>query len=597
MGLEEQVHARLVEVLADLAAEGVLAVDPALRDRVSMEPPPKGTRGHLATNAALMLAKAAGRAPRALGELLAERLGRLPELEGVEVAGPGFLNLTFRPVAFQRVLEEILGSGPGYGRALAATGERVNVEFVSANPTGPLLISHGRGAVVGDVVARLLEVTGHRVTREYYINDFGNQVRLLAESVRARAVGADPPEGGYAGGYVDDLVSYIRAHTPELLAPAADGELKRCSIRLMLDGIPGSALAGIRPILRAMGIEFDVWTSEEGLHRWGHVNRTLAELRARGRTHRGTDGALFFTSGEEDDKDRVIQKGDGDFTYFAGDIAYHQDKLARGFQRMIDVWGADHHGYIPRVRSALDALGYDASRFEVLLFQLVKLSRDGREVRMGKRLGNLITLQEVMEEIDAAVGNPNAGRDALRVFFLSRRVDTPITLDLDLAKKQEAENPVFYLQYGHARLCSILRRARERFGLGVPRYSPTLAARVTHPLELQILAELGRYPATLHEAAGLREPQKVLGYLSGLAQAFQSYYTQLRGEGDAILPGVKQQTEGWESRWDREKTLGRLLWVDGIRIVYRSGLELMGVDAPERMMRVGQEEQLEEVGA
>jgi arginyl-tRNA synthetase len=597
MGLEEQLRLRLVEVLAQLAAEGIVVVEAALRDRVSIEPPPKGTRGHLATNAAMLLAKAAGRAPRSLAELLAERLGRAPEVDAVEVAGPGFLNLTFRPAAFQRVLEEVLAAGSGYGRALAATGERVNVEFVSANPTGPLLISHGRGAVVGDVVARLLEVTGHRVTREYYINDFGNQVRLLAESVQARAVGAEAPEGGYGGGYVDELVSYIRAHTPDLLASSARNELKRWSIRLMLDGIPGSALAGIRPMLRAMGIEFDVWTSEEGLHRWGHVSRTLEELEARGRTHRGADGAVFFTAGGDDDKDRVIQKSDGDLTYFAGDIAYHQDKFARGFERMIDVWGADHHGYIPRVRSALEALGYDANRFEVLLFQLVKLTREGREVRMGKRLGNLITLQEVMEEIDSAVNNPNAGRDALRVYFLSRRVDTPITLDLDLAKKQEAENPVFYLQYGHARLCSILRRALEKFGLEVPRYSPSLAARITHPLELQILAELGRYPAVLREAAGLREPQKVLGYVNGLAQAFQSYYTQLRVEGDAILPSVRQQTEGWERRWDRDKTLGRLLWVDGIRTVYRSGLELMGVDAPERMVRAGQEEQLEEVDA
>ena len=377
-----------------------------------------------------------------------------PRIEQIEVAGPGFLNVTFRPGAFQDVLAEIVRLGPAYGRAPAATGARINVEFVSANPTGPLLVSHGRGAVVGDVVARLLEATGHRVTREYYINDFGNQVRLLGESVRAAAAGEEPPEGGYGGSYVGATASYVRAHRPELLSPGAEEELKRFAIGLMLDGIPGSELQGIRAVLDDMGIEFDVWTSEEGLHRWGRVERSLGELERRGRTTRAADGALFFVTGQEDDKDRVIQKGDGDFTYFASDIAYHDDKLARGFGRMIDVWGADHHGYIARLRSALEALGQAAGGFEVLLFQLVKLVREGREVRMGKRLGNLITLQEVMEEIDLEVGNPHAGRDALRVFFLSRRVDTPITLDLELAKKQEAENPVFYIQYGHARLCS-----------------------------------------------------------------------------------------------------------------------------------------------
>jgi arginyl-tRNA synthetase len=345
-----------------------------------------------------------------------------------------------------------------------------------------------------------------------------------------------------------------------------------------------------------MGIEFDVWTSEEGLHRWGSVARSLAVLERRGRTARAADGALFFVTGQEDDKDRVIQKSDGDYTYFASDIAYHDDKVARGFDRMIDVWGADHHGYIARLKSAFEALGRDPSRFEVLLFQLVKLVREGREVRMGKRLGNLITLQEVMEEIDAEVGNPHAGRDALRVFFLSRRVDTPITLDLELAKKQEAENPVFYIQYGHARLCSILRRARDRFGLGVPRYSRELAARVTHPLELELLGDLGRYPAVLREAAEAREPQKLLAYLNSLALAFQSYYTQLRTEGDAILPTEKQQTDGWESRWDRNKTLGRLLWVDAIRSVYSSGLGLLGVTAPERMVRPSGEESADEPG-
>jgi arginyl-tRNA synthetase len=584
MGVEEQLRERLGEALGRLVADGTLSTS-WVSTPINVEPPPRGSPGHLATNAALVLAKSAGRPPRALAERLAELIATAPEVQAIEVAGPGFLNVTLRPAAFHAVLEEIIRIGRAYGRAPAATGERINVEFVSANPTGPLLVSHGRGAVVGDVVARLLEATGHRVTREYYINDFGNQVRLLGESIRAAARGDEPPQGGYAGSYVQAAASYLREHQAALLEAGAEKELERFAVRLMLLGIPGSELKGIRPVLGDMGIDFDVWTSEEGLHRSGHVERALAELGGRGRTKRGPDGALFFVTGDEDDKDRVIQKSDRDYTYFASDIAYHDDKLGRGFARMIDVWGADHHGYVARLRSAIEALGHDASGFEILLFQLVKLVRDGREVRMGKRLGTLITLQEVMEEIDLEVGNPRAGRDALRVFFLSRRVDTPITLDLELAKKQEAENPVFYIQYGHARLCSIIRRASEKFGLGVPRYSSELAARVVHPLELGILQELGRYPAVVREAAEAREPHKVLAYLNLLALAFQSYYTQLRVENDSILPSQKQQTDGWESRWDWPRTLGRLLWVEAIRSVYSSGLGLLGVDAPERMVR------------
>jgi arginyl-tRNA synthetase len=592
MGLEEQLRGHIEDALDALASAGELDAALVQGARFNVEPPRRGGSGDLASNVALVLGKPAKKNPRELAERIAERLRELPEVRQVEVAGPGFLNVGFHPPAFHRVLDEVLGAGRAYGRAPAATGERVNVEFVSANPTGPLLVSHGRGAVVGDAVARLLEATGHRVTREYYINDFGNQVRLLAHSVRAAGAGKPPPEGGYGGGYVTELATAIQSHHPELLEPDAEGKLMRQCVTLMLDGMPGSELAGIRPILRRMGIEFDVWTSEESLHRWGRVGRTLAELDAKGRLSKTDDGATVFVTGDEDEKDRVVRKRDGNFTYFASDIAYHDDKIARGFERMIDVWGADHHGYIARMKSAIEALGHDAERFEVLLFQLVSLMRDGKPYRMGKRLGNLITLQEVIDEIDEAVGNPHAGRDALRFFYLSRRVDTPIVLDIELAKKQESENPVFYIQYGHARLCSIQRRARGKLGLGTPRYSPGLAARVEHPLELRLIAELGRYPGVLAEAALGRDPHRVVFYLQGIAQAFQSYYTQLRTEKDAILPTARQMAEpGWEAHWDRDKTLGRLLWVDAIRTVYRSGLELLGLEAPERMTREPEDEE------
>ena len=496
MGLEQLLRSQLSDALSELGREGQLDAARLSDVRFSAEPPRRGGSGDLATNVALALAKSQGKNPRELAELIAARLRRAEGVRSVEVAGPGFINVGFEPSAFHSVLEEVLREGKAYGRARAATRERVNVEFVSANPTGPLLISHGRGAVVGDAIARLLEVTGHRVTREYYINDFGNQVRLLADSVLAAADGSEPPEGGYGGDYVKELANWFAAHHPELLEPNATEDRKRRCIMLMLEGVPGSDLLGIRQVLDKLGVEFDVWSSEEALHLWAKVERSLATLTAKGRLVTQDDGAVMFVTGDEDDKDRVVRKRDGSYTYFASDIAYHDDKIARRFERQIDVWGADHHGYVARLKSALEALGHASDQFEVLLFQLVSLLRDGKPYRMGKRLGNLITLQEVMQEIDEAVGNPAAGRDAVRFFFLSRRVDTPITMDVELAKKQQAENPVFYVQYGHARLSSLQRRAKERYGLDVPRFSPELARRVTHPLELELLALLGRYPAS-----------------------------------------------------------------------------------------------------
>lgn len=596
MGLEELLRVSLATVLEELGAEGWLPAAAVSDERVSVEAPRKGGAGDLATNAALVLAKIAGKPPRELGTELAARLARDPLVRATEVAGPGFVNVHLEPAAFHRILAEILAAGRGYGRAPAASKPRVNVEFVSANPTGPLLVSHGRGAILGDVVARLLEVTGHRVTREYYVNDFGNQVRLLADSVLAAATGVEPPEGGYGGAYVEQLAAWFAEHRPELLAPDRDEERRRQCVLLMLEGIDGAELLGIRPMLRAMGIEFDVWTSEEGLHRWGRVQRSLRGLEARQRLRVAEDGAVYFVTGDEDDKDRVVRKSNGDYTYFASDIAYHEDKLGRGFSRLINLWGADHHGYVARLRSAIEATGGDPAAFEVVLFQLVKLVREGREVRMGKRLGNLITLQEVVEEIDEAVGNPHAGRDALRVFYLSRRADTSIVLDLDLAKKQEAENPVFYIQYGHARLASIQRRAEERFGLRTPRYQDALAAQLTHPLELSILAELGRFPALLEEAAEGRDPHKLVFYLNGLAQSFQSYYSQTKKERDTVLPGESDLVPGRAEQWDWDRTRGRLLWIDAIRTVYASGLEILGLDAPERMERSPGEEDDVEAG-
>lgn len=596
MGLEAQLRGCIQISLDALAKGGAIDLDCVTGANFNVEPPRKGGSGDVATNVALALAKIAKTKPRDLAEAIAEKLRQNPLVTEVEVAGPGFLNVSMHRDAFARILESVSHAGEGYGRGAAATGERVNVEFVSANPTGPLLISHGRGAVVGDAVARLLEAAGHRVTREYYINDFGNQIRLLADSVLASHEGKDPPEGGYGGWYVADLAQWIAAHRPALLqsatTPEGRSELARQCVTLMLGGIPGSGDRGIRDTLAGLGIEFDVWTSEESLHRWGHVESALEQLDAQGRLRSEEGGAQFFIvdSDDENEKDRVVRKSDGNFTYFASDVAYHDDKIARGFDRMVNVWGADHHGYIARTRGAIEALGNDPNKLEVLLFQLVSLLRDGKPYKMGKRLGNLITIQEVQDEIDEAAQSPSAGRDALRYFYLSRKVDTPIDLDIEIAKKQGLDNPVFYVQYGHARLCSILRVAKERCGFDVPQFTPELAARIEHRLELDLLATIGRYPDIVADAASAREPFRLLSFLRSLAQSFQSYYTVLRQEGDPVLPPAREMTDGWQERWDTEKTLARLLWVDALRTVYRSGLNILGITAHERMERIEREE-------
>jgi arginyl-tRNA synthetase len=589
MGIEEKLRTSIEVVLEDFVRAGSLPKEAVRAASFSVERPKRPEHGDLATNVAMALGRLAGRPPRELAVSIGERLREAGAVLAADVAGPGFLNVRFAPTAYQEITAEIVAAGESYGRAASATGERVLVEFVSANPTGPLLVSHGRGAVAGDAVARLLEASGHRVTREYYINDFGNQVRLLASSIRAAAKGEPPPEGGYGGGYVKELAGWVKSHVPELLdlsPPEDDDPLARVAVTRMLDGVPGSKeLPGIKRTLRDLGIEFDVWFSEEGLHRWGRVAAALDQLEAQGWLVQ-KEGALFFKSSDvEDDKDRVVRRSDGRFTYFASDIAYHADKIARGFDRLINVLGADHHGYVARVRNALEALGLPKERFEVVLFQLVSLLRDGKPYKMGKRLGNLVTIEEVIEEIDAAAGRKGAGADALRYFYLARRSESPIEFDIEVAKKSSLDNPVFYLQYGHARLVSILRRARDVFGLEVPRYSPKLASRLAHPDELAILGRLGTFPRIVREAAAERAPHRVLFFLQELAQSFQSYYTRLKNEKDAILPQASEKTSGWEDRWDREKTEARLLWVEAIRTVYQAGLLLLGISAPDRMDR------------
>jgi arginyl-tRNA synthetase len=590
--VKHDVAARIAKALAAEASargiEGDLPV-PGI-DRTK-----KPEHGDFATNVAMAVGKRFGVKPQELAAALKARLEGDPTFERIDVAGPGFLNLKLAPAAFHRALSEVLAAGPLYGRAPAASRERVNLEFVSANPTGPMHLAHGRGAVVGDVVGRLLDATGHRVIREYYVNDAGNQIKLLADSVLAKILGRPDPADGYgANQYVVDLAEHAKGKYAELIAKAAAGDeraftdFSRRLVSYMLDGFPG--FPGIRTTLRALGVQFDVWSSEAALHGDGRVERAIDALKEGGWLVE-RDGALQFeTTRLGDDKDRVVYKSDGGHTYFASDIAYHKDKLDRGFDRLIDVWGADHHGYIPRVRAALTALGLPAEKFEVILIQMVSLMKNGEPYRMGKRLGNFITIDEVLEEIDEATGRKGSGRDALRYYFTTRRADAQLEIDVEIAKKQSLDNPVYYVQYGHARLCAILRKAKEECGIDASSggAEPDLAALV-HADELSIVAMLSAYPDMLAEAAKLREPQKIVAYLTSLTQAFQSYYTRLKDQNDTILPRSGERESGaWKTRDDgafAAKVRARVAWVRAIRDVYGAGLALLGIAAPERLDR------------
>ncbi len=590
MSLVDRVGDAVKAALERLAREGALGDDGLALAQAStwtLDRPKRPEHGDLATNAAMVLSKRAGKPPRAIAEALVKALGESDIVSGAEVAGPGFVNLRVYPSTLQAELRDILAAGPAYGRLPSATGERINLEFVSANPTGPMHVGHARGAIFGDAVARLLEATGNRVVREYYVNDFGNQIKMLADSVLAVIENRPLEERGYQGAYVEELARWLQKVDPAALKGDRDSLARVCST-WMLRGIPGSnVLRGIKQTLKDLDVDFDVWFSEESLHRWGQVAVALRQLEESGSLVR-KDGALFFQAKDAttDDKDRVVQKTDGTYTYFASDIAYFADKISRRYDRLLTFLGADHHGYVARVRNALVAMGLPSERFEALLYQLVFILRNGEVVKTSKRAGNIVTAEEIVEEIDEASGRKGAGRDALRFFFLSRSANTNVDFDIDLAKKKSLDNPVFYVQYGHARLCSILRKARS---MGIEPRSRLSAAEwktLVHPDELSIAARLSEFPAVVLGAAETREPHKVVFYVQDLAQKFQSYFTRLKSDKDPILPQDSARAlAGWEATWDHEKTAARLAWIEAIRIVYAASLTLLGISAPERMDR------------
>ncbi len=522
--------------------DALTAVGVPSPDVVELERPGRREHGAFSTNVALASAKAAGRPPR---ELAADLVARLeadppPFVQRVEVAGPGFVNFHLDDAWLHQVLRSVVDAGESWGSGTAGTGSRVLVEYVSANPTGPVHAGHARGAVYGDSLARILRAVGHEVDEEFYVNDRGVQMQVFAASLAARAAGEEPPEGGYQGDYITEWA----AEMPADADPLTWGEAR--------------ALLDQREVLGELGVSFDDWFSERRMVHTGAIDTTLEDLRARGVVD-DADGAVWLRSTEfGDDKDRVLVKSDGEVTYLLPDIAYHRDKFARGYDLLVDVWGADHHGYVPRMRAAIEALGHDPASFEVVITQLVRLERGGEEVRISKRSGDLITLRDLIGEV---------GPDAVRLTYLLQSVDSPQTVDLDVVVAQSNENPVYYVQMANARLRSIDRVAAERGLERLPLASVDLSVLVAER-ELEVLRVLELLPEVVELAARERAPHKVTTWVRDLAAAVHGFYHDC----PVLHPDTPDELR--QARWWLAAAASTGLQV---------GLELLGVSAPEQL--------------
>ena len=529
-------------------------------DRVEaeVEEPKAGAHGDFSTNIAMVMASAQKMPPRKIAEIIT---GHIQDPEGIlvktEIAGPGFINFFLKTSAWHPVLREIHTADTRYGATDIGKGQKFQVEFVSSNPTGPLHVGHGRGAAVGDAVANILAFCGYDVEKEYYINDSGRQIRTLGQSVFFRykeMLGQKVKFPGecYQGDYIRDLAAEIKRDKGDaLLSQPEEDALMKCA-----RFAAGKILAGIREDLKTFGIEFDRWFSEQSLYDSGRVEQILADFRNQGIIYE-KDGALWFkTSDFGDEKDRVVVKNTGETTYFASDIAYHQDKYDRGFERVVDVWGADHHGYIPRMKAAIEASGHRRDQFDVILVQLVNLLRAGEPVAMSTRAGKFETLRDVIDDV---------GRDAARFIFLTRHYESALDFDLEVAKQKSNDNPVYYVQYVHARISSILRKGKERGTVDLS-WDDQAVARLEAPEEIDLIKTLARYPDVLAGSARSMEPHRVTYYLMDLASAFHTYYNKHRVLSD-----------------DPQLQCGRLNLVLAVQKVIRNGLTLLGVSAPDKM--------------
>ncbi|WP_110602305.1 arginine--tRNA ligase [Salinicola lusitanus] len=561
--MKETITQLLDTAVATLQGAGELPAD--LSPAIKVDPTRDKAHGDYATNLALVLAKPAGCKPRDLADKLIAALPENDAIRRTEIAGPGFINFFAATDAIAGIVSQILDAGDTFGRSLIGAGEKVQVEFVSANPTGPLHVGHGRGAAIGDCLCRLLEATGFDVTREFYYNDAGAQINNLMRSVQARAQGLGPddegwPEDGYRGDYIADVAqAYLSGET----VTADDREVTAKADPDDGDAIRAFAVAYLRREqdldLKAFGVEFDVYFLESSLYAEGRVEETVNALVAGGHTYEA-DGALWLrTTDFGDDKDRVMRKSDGDYTYFVPDVAYHYNKWQRGFTTVIDEQGADHHSTVTRVRAGLQALevGIPQGWPDYVLHQMVLVTRSGVEVKLSKRAGSYVTLRDLIDEV---------GRDATRYFLAARRADSQLTFDIDLARSQTNDNPVYYIQYAHARVCSVLRKA-ENDGLAFD-HGVAMAnlERLDAPQEKALMNRLARYPDSVERAARAREPHQIAQYLTELASDFHTCYNAQKVMVD-----------------DAELRNARLALGLATRQVIGNGLALLGVSAPEEM--------------
>lgn len=523
-----------------------------------VEVPKNKDHGDMAANLAMLLTKTEKKPPREIAQILVDSIvDEENKVEKVEIAGPGFINFYLKKNVWHSVLSDIEEAGEKYGCSDIGKGQKVMVEFVSANPTGPLHIGHGRGAVVGDVIANILEHAGYDVEREYYINDIGNQMQNLGKAVYIRYLQLLKkdiafPDDLYKGEYIFDVAKEVILKHGNKFLEASEED----AINFFWPFAADTILKSIEKDLESFGIKFDTWFSEKQLFETGKVQSAIEHFKSTGLAYEN-EGALWFkTTDFGDEKDRVVVRDDGRETYFASDIAYHKDKYERGFKNVIDVWGADHHGYIPRIRAVLEASGISNDDFNVILIQMVNLLRDGQPVAMSTRGGEFVTLKEVIDEV---------GKDSARFSFLTRRSDASLDFDLEVVKKQNDENPVYYVQYAHARISSIISFAEEK-GYSLPNYADINDSLLTASEELDIIKKLSQFTNIVVGSAKNYEPHRIAVYLMELVSQFHSYYNKHRVVTD-----------------DENLSRARLFLISGIRRVLKNGLDLVGVDAPLKM--------------
>jgi arginyl-tRNA synthetase len=579
--VQEKVTNALIGALNGAKKKGQLKTESW--PQLNLDPPKRPEWGDLASTVAMSLAASEQRAPHDIAQIIIDNLAQREQLfERVEIVRPGFLNLTVKPSVWQEVLREIEMQGSAYGRAEMGQRRRVLVEYVSANPTGPLHVGHGRGAAVGQAVANMLKAVGYDVVSEYYINDVGRQMKLLGASVYARYEELSnrpvefPPEG-YHGAYITAVAKRVKEQFgSELTGRAATEVEERCRTFAYQE-----LLSLIREDLKSFGIEFESWFSEASLVSSGALQRDLDELSSQHFLFEQEGAWWFRSSAFGDEKDRVVRKQDGEYTYLASDIAYHRDKLRRGYDLLIDVWGADHHGYIPRMQAVVQAYGYPKDRLQVVLVQMVNLLRGGKKVEMSKRAGEFITMREVIDEV---------GADAAKFFFLMRDSDSHLDFDLELAKQRSSDNPVYYVQYAHARIASLWRVASTR-DIDCPLPSETDLTVLTDPDELGLIRKLSAYPSVLQGSAMAYEPHRMTYYLQQLAGLLHTFYNKHRilppAAGRdllAVVPEGLGSDEGLQKeRLAPERTAARLALMQGIQQVLKNGLGVLGVSAPEQM--------------